>query len=158
VRGLDATFLERVQKCGFAAVLVALLVSLQWASMPLSLGILTGWLVSAGILRSWQWVAVRAFGPERARPGLIGALLLLKLPVLGVVVWLLLAQVRVDPFAFAFGTLIPQVTIVLLALGGRRVRGGPGRGERIHASHSSGRKHRVPAHTTEGGGHVGSCA
>ena len=118
MRQLDLGFLRRVYKGSGAIFLVALLVSLRWARLDISLGVACGWLLAIGLLVSWQVVAGLAFDRERPRPGLAGLFLVLKLPLIGAIVWLLISKQIVEPIGFAAGFMIPQVTIVLLTVGG----------------------------------------
>jgi hypothetical protein len=154
VLGLDANFLKRVQKSGFLILLVALLVSLQWASPPLSLGLLAGWALSAGTLGSWQWVASNALSSNRSRMSL--GILLLKLPLLGALVWFLMAKGWVSPIGLAAGAVVPQAAVVVLALG-RHFGHAPDERDPLNSPATT-RVPSVSTNTMEGGGHVGSCA
>lgn len=109
-------FLRKVYRTSLAGLLVALLVSLRWASWQVSAGVAAGWGLSVGILAFWQLVVRLAFGGDAPRPGVAGLALLLKLPVAAAVVWLLISRVQVDPIAFAVGFLIPQTAIGLLVV------------------------------------------
>lgn len=120
---LDSGFLFRVQRGALALFLVALLVSLQQASLAVSLGLFCGYALGAAILWSWQVVARRAFDPAKPRPGLAGIFFLLKLPLVGAAVWLLISKDLVHPMWFAGGFTIPQVVVGLFAVAGRGARG-----------------------------------
>lgn len=118
----QAAIIGRTYRGSFAVLLAALAVSLQWVSLPISFGVVAGYLLGAGVLLFWQKVVGAAFRPERPRPALAGVLLLVKLPVMGALVWFLLSRGLVHPWSFAFGCAIPQLTMMLLAFGrvGRR--------------------------------------
>lgn len=117
--------LTRVYRNILLLYLVALLVSLGFVSARISIGLTAGTALGVAILASWQWTVARSFGPGKGSRFGPGALMLVKLPLVGAAIYFLLARDLVSPGAFALGFLIPQASIGLLALG-QRLAAAPG--------------------------------
>lgn len=111
--------LARAYRAATAIFLAALLVSLGFDSIKVSLGVAAGFALGLSVLWSWQVVVLKALDPAAPRRFVAAALALLKLPVLGAVVWLLFTHELVQPGAFAVGLAIPQVAVALLTIGAR---------------------------------------
>jgi hypothetical protein len=121
MRGIS---LNKAYEASLAIFLAALLVSLRWESLAVSLGLASGTALAMGLIRSWQLLVERALDPARdrasgARLGKAVLFGLLKLPALGAIVYVLVGREWVDPIAFAAGVAIPQLALALLALGAR---------------------------------------
>lgn len=110
--------LGRAYRAVAAVFLAALLVSLGFYSLRISLGLASGCALGLGILASWQLIVSRAFTPSAPRRGLALLVGFLKLPLIGAIVYALVGRDLVSPAAFAAGFAIPQVSILLLAVGG----------------------------------------
>ena len=123
MRGIS---LSKVYEASFAIFLAALLVSLRWESLQVSLGLAVGTGLALAVLASWQVAIRRAFAGtgssaaevKRAKVPVV-ALALLKLPVMGAVVYLMVGRGWVSPIAFAAGVAIPQIAVTVMAIGGR---------------------------------------
>lgn len=112
--------LSRAHSASLAIYLAALLVSLRFDSLQVSLGLTAGTALAMGLLATWQFVVPRAFGPgsKRGKRAAV-AIALVKLPVVSAILWLLLSNQLVSGGAFVAGLMAPQLAIGLLALGAR---------------------------------------
>ncbi len=109
--------LRRAYGASVAIFLAALLVSLGFDSLRVSLGLTAGTGLALAILGSWQLLVSKAFDPKAPRRALAVWVGLLKLPVLGGIVYVLIGRDLVSAPAFAGGFGIPQVAILVLVIG-----------------------------------------
>jgi hypothetical protein len=109
--------LRKAYSASASIYLAALLVSLGFYSLRVSLGLTAGTALSLGILASWQFIVANAFDPASPKKHVALALGLAKLPIIGFVVWALIGRDLVSAPAFAVGFIIPQIAIALLAVG-----------------------------------------
>jgi hypothetical protein len=132
--------LRRTYRASVLVFATALLVSLGMRSAFVSLGVAAGYAIAILILLSWQFIvrhalagpprgesparpgessaAAQSAGPQPAgRKGLAIGLGLAKFPILLAVTCVLIGRGLVSPEAFVAGFLIPQLTLVLLAVG-----------------------------------------
>ena len=84
-----------LEKAYGASVMIGaavLLVSLRFDSFAISAGVVTGTALAMAVLASWQWIARRALTPDSPSRNLALALGMLKLPLLGAVVYVLVGR------------------------------------------------------------------
>lgn len=132
---LDRTFLKRVYSASAVLFLVALLFSLRWASVAISLGLAAGYLLGLVPFLYWDWSIRRFFtlteGKASERPGNTGRLLVMlfglfvKLPLVCLACYLLFRHEVVNLVAFLAGLLIVQLTLVMRFIGRRLFGGAP---------------------------------
>jgi hypothetical protein len=126
----DREWLGRAVRASGAIYLGVLLVALGTRSVEPSLGITLGYALAVGLIASWSFIVRAVFTPEAARDAgaakrrtLAIALAIVKLPLLGAVVYAVVARGMVSASGFAGGFAIPQLTLVLFAIGSLATQG-----------------------------------
>lgn len=113
--------MRRVYRNACLLYLVALLLVLGTLDLRWILGVTAGWLLALGVLRGWQWalpVGLRvAAGGRGSAVALFG---LLKLPLVGLLIYGLVGTGWVHAGAFALGFALPQLAGVAVLVGARR--------------------------------------
>jgi len=111
--------LSKAYEASLAIYLAALLVSLGWDSFPVTLGLTIGTALAVGLLATWEFMVRRAFDPAQPSKLPLVTFGLLKLPFAGLVVYLVVGRGWANPLAFAAGLAVPQVALVVMAIGAR---------------------------------------
>lgn len=96
------------------AALATAIAHLATGSSPMALGVLVGGALCVLNLRAMVWLGGKLIlAPKRTR-GSYAVLLVMKLALLGIIVWGALALLPVEPFGFilGFSTLLPALVIM----------------------------------------------
>jgi len=115
----DAGLTTALARRNWVILVLMVTVSLLWRSLPISLGVFTGGLIVA---LSYHWMG-RSLGkllsdPRRAPQRKLRAGLshLLRLAVIGVVIYLLLVHAQVHPIGLAVGLSVYVVNLMFTAV------------------------------------------
>ncbi len=117
----ELAFIHKILRMSGLLFLVALLISLGFRSLRISLGLAAGTALATLVILYWRWLVRRAFSPgaQRRGKGFLAFTALVKLPAVGAAIWALVTYDLVSIAAFAIGFTIPQLATALLALGAR---------------------------------------